>query len=83
MDGEKALQYARSRHSSSDFARSLRQQQIIQAILEKLKTNGLGNVNKLKQLYSDYSEMVTTNISLKEMLGIARYAYKLNHMFSF
>lgn len=29
LDGEKALQYARSRHSTSDFARSLRQQQIV------------------------------------------------------
>ncbi len=83
MDGEMALQYARSRHSTSDFARSLRQQQIIQAIIEKLKDNGFGNVNKLKNLYGDYTEMVTTNISLKEMLGIAKYAYKLEHMFSF
>ncbi len=83
MNGEIALQYARSRHSTSDFARSLRQQQIIQAIINTLKDKGLGNVNKLKQLYNDYTEMVTTNISLKEMLGMAKYAYKLNHMFSF
>jgi hypothetical protein len=27
--------------------------------------------------------MVTTNISLKEMLGMAQYAYKLKHIFSF
>jgi len=30
MSGERALQYARSRHSTSDFARSLRQQLIVQ-----------------------------------------------------
>lgn len=83
MDWEKALQYARSRHSSSDFARSLRQQQIIQWIMNKLKENGLGNVNKIKKLYADYTKMVNTNISLKEMLGIAKYAYKLEHIFSF
>lgn len=83
MDGETALQYARSRHSSSDFARSLRQQQIIQGIIDKLKSNGLGNINKLKKLYEDYTQMVNTNITLKEMLGMAKYAYRLKHMFSF
>jgi LCP family protein required for cell wall assembly len=30
MSGERALQYARSRHSTSDFSRSLRQQLIVQ-----------------------------------------------------
>ena len=83
MDGDTALQYARSRHSTSDFARSLRQQQIVQWIMDKFKENGLGNVGKLKQLYEDYTKMVITNITLKEMLGIAKYAYKLKHMFSF
>lgn len=83
MDGATALQYARSRHSTSDFSRSLRQQLIIEWIMNKLKDNGIGNVNKIKKLYDDYSQMVTTNISLKEMLGIARYAFKIGHIFSF
>lgn len=83
MDGKTALQYARSRHSTSDFSRSLRQQLIVQGIMDKIKENGIGNVNKLKKLYDDYTQMVTTNISLKEIVGMARYAYKLKHMFSF
>lgn len=83
MTGDRALQYARSRHSSSDFSRSLRQQLIIKAIVEKLKQNGLGNIGKLKQLYADYTKMVITNISLKEMLGLAQYADNLKHIFSF
>jgi LCP family protein required for cell wall assembly len=37
MNGEKALQYARSRHTTSDFSRSLRQQIIIKAIIDKIK----------------------------------------------
>jgi anionic cell wall polymer biosynthesis LytR-Cps2A-Psr (LCP) family protein len=83
MDGEKALQYARSRHSSSDFSRSLRQQLIVQAVMNKLTENGLGNVSKLKNLYEDYTKMVTTNVSLKEMLGMVKYINKVQHMFSF
>jgi hypothetical protein len=51
--------------------------------MDKLKENGMGNINKLKKLYADYTKMVTTNISLKEMLGMAQYAYKLKHIFSF
>jgi LCP family protein required for cell wall assembly len=48
MSGERALQYARSRHSTSDFSRSLRQQLIVKGVLDKLIQNGLGNINKLK-----------------------------------
>ncbi|MFA6256295.1 MAG: LCP family protein [Candidatus Absconditabacterales bacterium] len=83
MNGERALQYARSRHSTSDFSRSLRQQLIVQGVMNKLMENGLGNITKLKKLYEDYTKIVTTNISLKEMLGLAKYAYKLKHIFSF
>jgi len=36
LDGETALKYARSRHSTSDFDRSLRQQQIISALKKKI-----------------------------------------------
>ncbi len=83
MDGATALQYARSRHSTSDFSRSLRQQLIIQGIIDKLKENGLGNINKIQKLYEEYIQMVNTNITLKEILGMARYAMKLKHTFSF
>jgi len=83
MSGERALEYARSRHSTSDFARSLRQQLIVQWVMNKLKQNWLGNITKLKQLYADYIKMVTTNISLKEMLGMVQYADNMKHIFSF
>ena len=38
FSGETALMYARSRHSTSDFDRSLRQQQIVQAVIAKVKS---------------------------------------------
>ncbi|USN56313.1 MAG: LCP family protein [Candidatus Peribacteria bacterium] len=37
MDGSLALKYARSRKSTSDFSRSYRQQQIIEAIIAQVK----------------------------------------------
>ena len=83
MSGERALEYARSRHSTSDFSRSLRQQLIVNAVMQKLKDQGLGNISKIKSLYDEYTKMVKTNISLKEMLGMAKYMYKLSHMFSY
>ena len=83
LSGERALQYARSRHSTSDFSRSLRQQLIVKGVMNKLVTNGLGNINKLNALYDDYTKMVTTNVSLKEMLGMVRYIDKLDNIFSF
>jgi len=64
MDGVKALQYARSRETSSDFARSQRQRQILVALKDKVFTLGtLSNPAKLDALmntlganvYSDFS----------------------------
>ena len=83
MDWKTALMYARSRHSTSDFDRSLRQQQIIKAIMNKLVSSNSLNPSKMKELYADYTKIVKTNISLDEMIGAARYAYNLKHIYSF
>lgn len=40
MDGATALIYARTRHADSDFGRAERQQQVIMAILQALKSKG-------------------------------------------
>ncbi len=82
FSGERALMYARSRNSTSDFDRSLRQQQIVKAIVTKLMQQGL-RPNKIKQLYEDYTEMVKTNISVDEMIGVVQYADDLKHIFSY
>jgi anionic cell wall polymer biosynthesis LytR-Cps2A-Psr (LCP) family protein len=83
MNGKTALMYARSRHSTSDFDRSLRQQQIIKAIMNKLASSNSLNPSKMKELYADYTKIVKTNVSLDEMIGAARYAYNLKHIYSF
>lgn len=84
FDGRTALMYARSRHSSSDFSRSLRQQQIFKAVLNKLSsTSNLFNPSKIKELYNNYTQIVKTNISIDEILWATKDAYNIEHLFSF
>jgi LCP family protein required for cell wall assembly len=61
MDGQRALQFARSRHGSngeaSDFARSVRQQKVIKAFKEKILNlnliTGIGRINNLLDIFAD------------------------------
>jgi hypothetical protein len=43
----------------------------------------LGNIKKVQQLYEDYENMVNTNVTLKEMIGISRHTMNIKHTFSF
>lgn len=84
LDGDTALKYARSRHSTSDFSRSQRQQQIIKAVFDKMTANGaLKSVTNIKKIYNEYTKMVKTNISVGEMIRVAQYAFDLKHIFTF
>lgn len=80
LDWATALKYARSRHSTSDYSRSLRQQAIIQAIIDKL-TSGktLLNPNKVKDLYTKATDFIKTNLSTDEILWWVPYAGTLKH----
>jgi len=72
FDGENALKYARSRHSTSDFNRSLRQQQIISATKEKLSVSYfVKSPLKLKELYDTFYKYVYTDLTLKDILTLA------------
>ncbi|MDD3263101.1 MAG: LCP family protein [Candidatus Absconditabacteria bacterium] len=82
INGETALMYARSRHTTSDFDRSIRQQQIVKAIITKFIEQGL-KPNKIKQLYQDYTKMVKTNVSVDEMIGLVQYIDNLKNIFSY
>ena len=82
LDGETALKYARSRHSTSDFSRSLRQQQIISWIKDKVLSAWL-SVDLVQNLYDQYKTYVVTNISLQEMLRSVSYALKLESINSY
>ncbi len=75
MDGARALIFARSRHAAgvegSDFARSQRQQKIIDAFKQKVLSenlvSGISTVNNLLNIVADHFH---TNISPAEMLQL-------------
>lgn len=72
LDGATALKYARSRHSTSDFSRSGRQQQIISAAAAKMKEGGMmKNAGKITELLSIISKNVESTLSTRELLGLA------------
>lgn len=84
LSGSEALKYARSRHSTSDFSRSQRQQDLIKAIIKQALTEkNITNVATIKQLYENYTQMVNTNINIQEVLGMLKDGMNLQHTYNF
>lgn len=80
LDGKTALMYARSRHSTSDYSRSLRQQAIIQAITDKITSSTtLLNPWKIKDIYTKATDFIKTNLTTDEILWWVPYAGTLKH----
>ncbi|MBP7806123.1 LCP family protein [Candidatus Gracilibacteria bacterium] len=79
FDGDKALKYSRSRHTTSDFDRSRRQQLVIQALKEKMTSlDVLSSPTKLEGIYTAVSDSVQTNMSLKDIFKMAKLAGKID-----
>lgn len=76
LNGDGALWYARSRHSSSDFDRGRRQQQLLRAILRAARANG--QITKLPELWSQLTEVVQTDLKFEDMLGLLPYALNVD-----
>lgn len=72
MNGQRALTYARSRMSTSDFDRAKRQQAILIAIRERALS--LNIIPKLPSLFATMGHMVKTDMTLDEMLELAMLA---------
>lgn len=83
MDGERALQFARSRHGNngegSDFARSQRQQKILVALRQELLSSSTYlNPTTITGIIGDLGEHVTTNAEIWEMTRLAELAQKID-----
>ena len=72
MDGEQALRYARSRHTSTDFDRGARQQRVLLSLRQQADPQAL--VPKLPELVAALKTTVRTDIpvdQLGQLLGLA------------
>ncbi|MDZ5610213.1 LCP family protein [Bacillus pseudomycoides] len=74
LTGEEALALARTRHIDSDAMRGQRQQLVIEAILQKVKS--VGSVTKVGKMIDAVDDDFKTNLALADMLSF--YKYGLN-----
>jgi LCP family protein required for cell wall assembly len=73
FNGERALFYARSRHTSArgDFDRAERQRSVVLALKDKVMTAGTyGNPAKVTQLINEFGDHVRSNMSTGEVLRV-------------
>lgn len=82
MDGDTALKYVRSRHAlgpeGSDFARSQRQERVINAFKDKVFSAGtLLNPITLVSLYDTFQASIDTDIQKKEYDDFVKLAQKM------
>lgn len=75
MNGETALEYSRSRETTSDFARAARQQQVLVALRQKaLQLSTLTNPLKLTGLIESVGNHLRTDLQLGDMQRLAGIA---------
>ena len=75
MNGQEALAYSRSRHASSDFDRSARQQRVVASVRDQTDIDSLLAPGVLGGLIKQLKRDVKTNIPVKEvskLLSLAR-----------
>ncbi len=75
MDSEVALWYARARHSTSDFDRARRTQEVVEAIFRRLIS--LDVITKADQLYAAYRNYVQTDRTLSDILPLLPFASEI------
>lgn len=78
FNGKQALNYVRSRHTSSDFARGERQRAVILALKDKTANLGtLTNPMKLSSLLSAFGDNIQSDISVSDMTRMATIMKKI------
>ncbi len=84
MDGQLALKYVRSRHAygveGSDFARSRRQQKVLEAVKEKvLSLNILFKPTTISKMISDISDNYQSNLKIWELVKLWNLAKNIKN----
>ena len=88
MDGKTALKYVRSRMGSNgegnDFARSRRQQKVIEAFRKKvLSLETLVNPKKISALISTFGQSIETDIPLDDVIRMYRLSKQIEKSSNF
>lgn len=88
MDGIIALKFVRSRHGTngeaSDFARSKRQEKVIEAVKGKLLSlDTLSNPTKISELLKTFGRSIDTDISIKDGIEFYQLFSKLDKIHTF
>lgn len=79
LDGETALKYARSRHSTNDFDRSARQQQLLTALADKVRgMSRLAQIRLIGAVQDSLTGHVETTFTREEILGLAQISMELS-----
>ena len=76
MDGQRALVYARSRMSTSDFDRARRQQEVLVAIRQKALSPG--SLPRLPLLALIVLDSLETDLSPREIMALGLLAVRLD-----
>ncbi len=69
LGGKEALRLARTRHTSSDFARAERQQLILKALQNKAKNFGFGDADTFYKIARTVLSKTDTDIKLEEAIA--------------
>lgn len=69
LSGVQALRLARTRHTSSDFARAERQQMILEAIQDKARNFGFGDADTIYEIAKSVLSKTETDISIDEAIA--------------
>ncbi len=69
LGGKEALRLARSRHTSSDFARSERQQMILSALQDKARGFGFGDADTIYEIAKVVLAQTETDIEINEAIS--------------
>lgn len=69
LGGKEALRLARTRHTSSDFARAERQQKILEALQNKARNFGFGDADTIYEIAKTVLNKTETDIGLDEAIS--------------
>jgi polyisoprenyl-teichoic acid--peptidoglycan teichoic acid transferase len=77
LDGENALRYVRTRYDDNDFARGMRQQQVLRALRQQGVRLNL--ITQVRSLLRDVEENFRTDLSMRQSLALARIANDIDN----